>query len=168
MKNSYRVFSAVLIVLLILMTLSCAKDDPKKLIQTITFSSDLRTHDPSNGWYLSGPAVDSIKAVGKSSNQLYTWLAVPENAYKAKVNIKFISDTMASTNLTDVIWYKKNGKVEIKRSVKEVKGIAKKELVFDFEETRPPEADYLELIVRPWRNQDGIINITGGQLQWLK
>jgi hypothetical protein len=73
---------------------------------------------------------------------------------------------MASTNLTDVIWFKK--KVEIKRSVKEVKGILNKEKVFDFEEKRPYEADELMLIVRPWRNQDGIIKITGGQLQWLK
>jgi hypothetical protein len=166
MKNSFKFFGGLLILLCILMALSCAKDDSKKPIQIINLSSDLQTHDPGNGWFLSGPAVDSIKAVGKSNNQLFRNLIAPENANKAKVTIKFISDTMASTNLTDVIWFKK--KVEIKRSVKEVKGIPKKELVFDFEETRPPQADELLLIVRPWRNQDGIINITGGQLQWLK
>jgi hypothetical protein len=166
MKYTFKFFGGLLILLCILMALSCAKDDSNKPIQIINFSSDLWTHDPGNGWFLSGPAVDSIKAVGKSNNQLYRSLIAPETANKAKVTIKFISDTMASTNLTDVIWFKK--KVEIKRSVKGVKGIPKKELVFDFEETRPPQADELLLIVRPWRNQDGIINITGGQLQWLK
>ena len=166
MKYNFKYFGGLLILLCILMALSCAKDDSKKPIQIINFSSDLRTEYTGNGWFLSGPAVDSIKAVGKSNNQLYRNLFVPNNASKAKVTIKFFSDTMVSTNLTDVIWFKKT--VEIKRSVKEVKGIPNKEIVFDFEETRPPEADALMLIVRPWRNQDGIIKITGGQLQWLK
>ena len=166
MKNRYKVLAEVLILSCIFMALSCAKDDSKKPIQTITFSSDLRSQDASDGWFLSGPAVDSKKAVGKSNNQIYKSLFAPDNASKAKVTIKFLSDTMYSANLTDVIWLK--NKVEIKRSVKEVKGIPDKELVFDFDETRPPEADELLLIVRPWRNQDGIIKITGGQLQWLK
>lgn len=166
MKNRYTVLGGILILLCILMALSCTKDDPNKPIQTITFSSDLRTKDPSNGWFLTGPAVDPTKAMGKSNNQLFRNLFAPNNANKAKITIKFLSDTMFSTNLLDVIWLKK--KVEIKRSVKEIKGIPKKELAFDFDETTPPGADELLLIVRPWRNQDGTITITGGQLQWLK
>jgi hypothetical protein len=166
MKNRYKVIGVVLIPLCVIMVLSCAKDDPTKPIQTIAFSSDLQTKDRSNGWFLAGPAVDSIKAMGKSNNQLYRSLFAPDNANKAKITINFLSDTMFSTNLTDVIWFKK--KVEIKRSTKEIKGIPNKELVFDLDETRPPGADELLLIVRPWRNQDGIITITGGQLLWLK
>lgn len=166
MKNLYKVMGGFMLLLYLLTALSCAKDDPNKPIQSISFSSELRTKDPSNGWYLTGSAVDSTKAMGKSSNQLYRPLAPPDNAVKAKVSVKFISNTMFSTNLADVIWFK--NKVEIKRSVKEMKGIPNKELAFDFEETRPPGADELLLIVRPWRDQDGIITITGGQLEWLR
>lgn len=166
MKNLYKVLGGVMMLLCLLTVLSCTKDDTNKPIQIIAFSSDLRTKDPGNGWFLTGPAVDSMKAMGKSNNQLYRPLIAPDNAKKAKVSIKFLSNTMFSTNLTDVIWFKK--KVEIKRSTKEIKGIPNKELSFDFDETRPPEADELLLIVRPWRDQDGIITITGGQLQWLR
>ncbi len=164
--KSYRVVCITLILLCIVMTFSCAKDDSNKPIQTVIFSSDLHTPDPVNGWWFSGPAVDSMKAMGKNNNQLYRTIIVPENANKAKVTIKFVSDTMASMNLMDVVWSKK--KVEIKRSVKEVRGIPQKELVFDFEETRPSGADELWLCVRPYLEQDGIVTVMGGQLQWLK
>src|SRR3989339_960001 len=153
MKYRNKVLGWILILSCIFMALSCTKDDSKNTIQKIEFSSDLRIKDPSNGWFLSGPAVDSMKAKGKSNNQLYRSIMAPDNAVKAKVTIKFFSNTMFSTNLTDVIWFK--NKLEIKRSTKESKGIPNKELAFDFDETRPPGADELLLIIRPWRDQDG-------------
>lgn len=159
-----RIICGALVLLCLLIASSCAKDDQS--LETINFSSNLQSHDSVNGWWFSGPPIDPAKAFGKHNNQIYRIFAVPENAKRVKVKIKFFTDTLASMNLTDVVWSK--NKVEIERSVKEIRGIPEKELVFDFEESRPSGADELWLCVRPWRDQDGVIKVMGGQLEWLK
>ena len=119
-------------------------------------------------WTLNGPPVDpeSAKAMGRSTNQIFTVLPVPEGAQHLSGRFDLISDTEGASLIVSTVFHNASG--ELGRDVASAVG-SKGEVSSVFVDLPVPQGSgELVLIVRPWRPADGIVAVRRGSLAFTR
>jgi len=92
-------------------------------------------------------------------------LKPPLGATQLSGEVRFLTDRDNAPIIVDLIWY--HGDTEVRRESPSTDvNLAGRECSIPILIDRPPEADSLQLMVRPWREGDGIGTVTGGDLVW--
>ena len=120
------------------------------------------------GWEFIGPPLpgppDSSPR-GRSDDQVAVTLKPPQGATQISGEVRFLTDHDNASIIVDVIWH--HGSVEVSRASPSTDiNRVRKECSIPILMDRPSSADSLQLIVRPWRDVDGIVTVTGGNLSW--
>lgn len=127
------------------------------------------TLDPNTkrGWHVAGPSFPEQNKnvpMGRFDNQLIIDLSLPAGATAVQVKVP-VSGTIATAALIlDAVWY--NGAKEVGRAAPNIELGSKLSNVITTTQAVPSGADRLTLIVRPWRDIDGIVTVGEGELVW--
>ena len=127
--------------------------------------------DPATkqGWYVNGPGFSGQKKdipMGRFDNQIALELAVPAGASAARVKLQFSGTAPAAAVILDTIWY--SGLKEVGRSSPNIELGKTPGNVMNTTQPVASGADRLMLIVRPWRESDGILTVGEGEMAWCK
>jgi len=127
------------------------------------------TLDPNTkrGWNFSGPSFPEQKKnvpMGRFDNHLVVDFSIPAGATAIQLKVQ-VSGTVATAALIlDTVWY--SGAKEVGRAAPSVELGSKLSNVISTTQAVPSGADRLMLIVRPWRDIDGIVTVGEGELAW--
>ncbi|MDR3719248.1 MAG: glycosyltransferase family 87 protein [Bryobacteraceae bacterium] len=131
-------------------------------------ASGIRGGEVEQGWEFRGPAPTGPKDSrprGRFDDQLGVTLKPPQGATQISGEVRFVSDRDNASTIVDLIWYR--GDTELRRASPSTDvNVAGRECSIPILMDRPPEADSLLLMVRPWRESDGIVTVTGGDVVW--
>ena len=119
------------------------------------------------GWNFSGPGFPEQKKdipMGKSNNQLYSDQPVPDGATAARIKLAVSGTAAAATLILDTIWY--TGKTEVGRASPSMVLGASLSGELTTTQAISAQANQVTLIVRPWREADGIVTLGEGELVW--
>lgn len=125
--------------------------------------------DPNTkrGWYVSGPSFPEQKgnlAMGRFDNQLIVDLPLPVGATAVQLKMPVSGTVATATLILDTVWY--SGAKEVARAAPSIELGSTLSNVISTAQAVPSGADRLTLIVRPWRDIDGIVTAGEGELVW--
>ena len=121
------------------------------------------------GWAVNGPTFPERKndvPMGRWDNQIILSRSVESGTTSVKIKLD-VSGTIPTTAiLLDTLWF--TGANEVGRAVPNiVLGEALRNTINTIQ-TVPVGADQLVLVVRPWREIDGILTVGEGEIVWCK
>jgi hypothetical protein len=131
-------------------------------------ASGIKGGEVEQGWEFRGPALPGptdSRPRGRFDDQLGVTLKPPQGATQLSGEVRFLSDRDNASTIVDLIWY--HGGTELRRASPSTDvNFARRECSIPILMDRPPAADSLLLMVRPWRESDGIVMVTGGDVVW--
>jgi hypothetical protein len=136
-----------------------------KIIETITLFTSENQNDSLN-WVTNKSKIDNSKKGINFTSQIYKKFKLPLGTNSINSNIEIKSYRDHSAVLCDLIFYKDN--IEIKRDTKSiniVNSLFHGILYFEYE--IPKGSDELLIINRPWREQDGSIEVIKATINFL-
>lgn len=126
--------------------------------------------EPERGWEFSGPPLPGpadLRPRGRFDDQVSVTLKPPQGATQISGEVRFVTDRDNAPIIVDLIWYH-GSEVVGRASPSTDVNRAGRECSIPVLMERPSSADSLLLNVRPWRESDGIVTVTGGELVWWR
>jgi len=130
---------------------------------TVPSTSDTGTR---SAWLTTGPArieADGT-ATGGSESQIYQLFPVPEFATIMYGTLSTVGNIWNGATILDVIWYADQR--EISRFAETWRAVKDRPMELEFIYSVPPSANRLQLIVRTWRPQDGLVKVLNAKVSW--
>jgi hypothetical protein len=119
-----------------------------------------------SAWQTTGPArIDADgTATGGSESQIYQLFPVPEFATIMYGTLSTVGNIWNGVTILDVIWYADQR--EISRFAETWRAVKDRPIELEFIYSVPPSANRLQLIVRTWRPQDGLVKVLNAKVSW--
>jgi hypothetical protein len=136
---------------------------PEIASTTIPSTSDTGTR---SAWLTTGPArvdADGTATTG-SEGQIYQLFPVPKFSTTVYGTLSATGNIWNASTILDVIWYEDQR--EISRSAESWRAVKDRAIEAEFIYSVPAAATRLQLIVRTWRPQDGLVKVSTAKVSW--